>query len=228
MWNKRYVIGVGLITAAILAIGGLLWSSEKGELSGDAIEWSISPWYLGDEDALVTIDMYPDFECGICVDKEHMAKLAYADFPSKIRLVYHHYASTSRSEKIAEALEAAGEQGRFWELHDQLIDDEPCDIAKLIAAAKSTGVDMDTLIFSHLVTEAENIGLEIEKFTEALESGRFIEKVRLAKQEAELAGVKYVSVFINGKEYQKYPGTLDDFYTAINEELERLGVVYDD
>lgn len=203
MWTKNYIMSVALITVVILTIGGLLWNSSIVELKPDFTATTVTTWYRGDKEAPVTVDVYPDFECHICVEKELMVVQALADYSGKIRMVYHHYAAPGFSEKLAEALEAAGEQGKFWEMHDRFIQNVPSDI-------------------NQLQVVAEEIGLDMRKFNEALDSGRFTEKVRLAKQEAILAGVKYVSVFINGKEYQKNPGMLDDLYTAINEELERL------
>lgn len=205
MWTKKYIISVASITIVILAIGGLLWNGGTVELQSDLNATAVTPRYRGEEAATVIVDVYPDFECGICVEKERMVVQALADYPGQIRMVYHHYAYPGFSEKLAEALEAAGEQGKFWEMHDRFIQNVPSDI-------------------NQLQTVAEEIGLDIEEFNEALESGQFTEKVRLAKQEAISAGVKYVSVFINGKEYQKNPGTLDDFYAAIDEELERLRI----
>ncbi|MFC2038762.1 DsbA family protein [Chloroflexota bacterium] len=204
MWNKKYLISLGLITAVILIIGGLLWNSGTMDLSTDETAISVAPWIRGPKEAPVTVDMYPDFECSICVDKERMALRVFDNFSGNIRLVYHHYADAGFSEKMAEALEAAGDQGKFWEMHDRIIEKVPSDITQLKAVA-------------------EDIGLDITQFNNTLESDRYTGKVRLAKQEAISAGVKYVSVFINGKEYRGNPGTLDDFRAAINEELEKMG-----
>lgn len=76
---------------------------------------------------------------------------------------------------------------------------------------------------SELKACAAEIGLDTQKFGEALDTGRFAERVQLAKQEAILRGVKYVSAFINGREYEHDPGTLSDLCDAIDEELERDG-----
>jgi len=204
VWTKSYVIGVGLITLAILAIGGLLWSSGTAELKPDSDNMVGLSWYRGVDDAPITVDVYPDFLCHICVEKELMVVQALADYPGRIRLVYHHYADPGYSEKLAEALEAAGEQGKFWKMHDRLIQNVPADMAALEAAAGE-------------------VGLDIKRFMEALDSGKFTEKVQLAKQEALSAGVRYVAIFINGREYPKSTSTLEDLYDAIDEELERLG-----
>jgi predicted DsbA family dithiol-disulfide isomerase len=219
--NKRYIISVGLITTLILTAGGFIWNSGTNELSSSIVP-SVSPWYQGEEGALVSIDMYTDFECSTCLKKERQALQAYYDFPGKIRLACHHFPGSENSIKIAEALEAAGEQGRFWEMHDRLIDDIPCDIAVLIAAVESTVTDIREFTIAHLVSEAAELGLDMEKFNKALESGRFNEKVQMAKQDGISSGVQTVSLFINGKEFRAIRGTLDEFYAAITAELERL------
>jgi protein-disulfide isomerase len=125
-------------------------------------------------------------------------------YPDKVKMAYHHYPSSEFGQKLAEALEAADEQGKFWELHDRLLADVPDDISELEACAA-------------------DIGLDTQKFGDALVTGRFAETVELAKQAAISRGVKHVAVFINGKEYEYDPGTLSDLYDAIDEELERDG-----
>lgn len=59
--DRRYYIIIGVITAVILAIGVVVWNSGKVELADKKTEFTVSPWYLGPEDAPVTIDMYTDF-----------------------------------------------------------------------------------------------------------------------------------------------------------------------
>jgi len=125
-------------------------------------------------------------------------------YPDKVKKAYHHYPSSEFGQIIAEALEAADEQGKFWELHDRLLADVPDDMSELEACAAE-------------------LGLDTQKFGEALDTGRFTGKVDLAKQEAISRGVKHVAVFINGREYRHSPGTLSDLCDAIDEELERDG-----
>jgi hypothetical protein len=59
--DRRYYVIICVITAVILAVGGLLWSSGKVDLVDEKTEFTVSPWYLGPEEAPVTIDMYTDF-----------------------------------------------------------------------------------------------------------------------------------------------------------------------
>ena len=61
MRDWRYILSISLITAAVLAVGGLIWTGGTAEISSDKIEFTHSPWYLGSEEAPIIIDMYMDF-----------------------------------------------------------------------------------------------------------------------------------------------------------------------
>jgi protein-disulfide isomerase len=176
---------------------------DSGSLTLEPGDGTNGAWWRGAVGAPVTIYVFPDFTCPACVEKERMVLQALDMYPEILRMVYHHYPSSSFGQTVAEALEAAGEQGKFWELHDRLLVDPPGDISELKACAVEIGLDM-------------------QKFDEALDSGRFTEKVERDKEEAISRGIKHVSVFISGTEYGHNPGTLSDLCAAIDEELERI------
>ncbi len=235
MRNWKYTVSVIMITIVIMAIGGILWNSGTTELKPDkttelapdttiesapdtttepAPDTTTEPapdsvnsepitWQRGNQDAPITIDEYPDLGCHICIEKEVMVLQALNAYPGKIRVIHHHYAFSAFYEKLAEALEAAGEQGKFWEFHDRLIQNVPNDMPSLLALAEAVGLDMG-------------------RFNDALDSGKYTETVKKSKEEAIARGVKEVSMFINGKEYDKSPGTLEDLYNAIDNELAKL------
>ena len=68
------------------------------------------------------------------------------------------------------------------------------------------------------------MSVNVEEFGQALRDREYEETVTTALQAAEDSGVPYVAVFINGTEYQGYPGTIDDLSKAIESELDRLKV----
>ena len=158
------------------------------------------------------------------MEESRLARQAYEYYPGQIRLAYHHYPNTSYSEIIAIALEAAGEQGKFWEMHARLIGDEYFDIARLLEAAQSGGMNPEEFAVSQVTLDAENLTLDMGKFFKALVNEQYSGRVRLAKQEAIQNGITHVSFFINGVEYTKYPSTFDEFAVIINEEIERTGI----
>lgn len=132
-----------------------------------------------------------------------MALKAVQEYAGRVRFEYHPFPYSDFGFTIAEALEAAGEQGKFWELHRAVIEKAPEDEEGLRALAEGVGLDMSAL-------------------NEALEKGTYRARVEASVQAAKALGVKEVSLFVNGKEYRKYPGTFDDLRGMIDQELGHL------
>src|SRR5690242_15272210 len=79
---------------------------------------------LGDSDAAVTVVEYGDFECPHC-GRAHIILKELRALESRFRLVFRHFPLTAihpHAEPAAEASEAAGAQGQFWEMHDLLFE----------------------------------------------------------------------------------------------------------
>jgi len=142
---------------------------------------------LGEEDAPVTIVEFSDFQCPYCARffeqtfpqlkenyiKTGKVKLAFRHLP----LSFHQYA-----QKTAEASECANEQGKFWEYHDTVFNNQ------------------DQLSDTILSTWAGEIGLDVKKFDDCLESGKYKEKVQADSNDAGSYGVSGTpSFFVNGK-----------------------------
>ncbi len=95
----------------------------------------------GGEDAYVTIIEYSDFQCPACASVAPMLQQLAAAYPNDVRLVYRHFPLVSihpNAQKAAEAAEAAGAQGKFWEYHDTLFANQ-ADFASADAAWVCTG-----------------------------------------------------------------------------------------
>lgn len=80
-------------------------------------------WVYGPENAVVTIVEYSDFQCPYCARFASVMAQLKADYPDDIRLVYRHFPLASIHDKAlmaTQAAEAAGLQGKFWQMHDFL------------------------------------------------------------------------------------------------------------
>src|SRR5687768_4612264 len=79
-------------------------------------------WQSGPESAPANIIIYSDFQCENCATLAPMLTLLREEYPDDFRLVYRHYPLAQHDKAIlaATAAEAAGAQGRFWEMHDLL------------------------------------------------------------------------------------------------------------
>lgn len=142
----------------------------------------------GPEEAALTLIEYGDFQCPYCA-RAHAALTGLADEVGGIRLVYRHLPLADfhpLAGMAAEAAEAAGSQGKFWEMHDMLFEQqrqvmEPEDLADL----------------------ADSLGIDAERFRADLEEGRHRARVQGDLQRAHQDGATGTpTFFINGVRYR--------------------------
>lgn len=84
-------------------------------------------WVKGIDSAKVTIIEYSDFQCPICSNLAQVITQIREDHPEDIRHVFRHFPLLSIYDKsglATQAAEAAGRQGKFWEMHDQLFQNQ--------------------------------------------------------------------------------------------------------
>ena len=135
-------------------------------------------------DAVVTLVEYGDFECGSCGLAYPIVKAIQAEFGDQLRFAFRHFPLTAvhpNAEKAAEAAEAAGAQGHFWQMHDMLFEHQ------------------SALEFTHLLMYAEAIGLDMTNFTQEMEAGIHMPRVRSDFNGGARCGVNATpTFFING------------------------------
>ena len=199
MHSKGYIFAVLLITVITMGIGVALWYSGIQQLP---IDKECKGWCRGAEEPLVIIDTYPDFGCSLCVNKERMIVQILDIYPDEVRMDYHHYPYNSFSYTLAEALECAGEQDMFWEMHDRLyLGEMPGNMSELLSAA-------------------ESIGLNMSMFNASLNNGKFRDKVLDEKQQAIADGAGAASVYINKALYTGPSNSLEYFRSIIDAVIE--------
>ena len=140
----------------------------------------------GPEAAPVTLVEYGDFECPFCGQAEAVVRELLADF-GDVRYVWRHLPLNDvhpRAQLAAEAAEAAAEQGAFWELHDLLLDRQ------------------DALKPSDLVRYAEELSLDVERFTADLRTHTGAARIAEDVDGADLSGVSGTpTFFVNGRRH---------------------------
>jgi protein-disulfide isomerase len=151
----------------------------------------------GPLDAPVTVVEYGDFECPYCGQAEPVVRELLRDF-GDVRYVWRHLPLSDvhpNAQLAAEASEGAADQGAFWEMHDLLLDHQ------------------DRLGPRDLVGYAEQLGLDVERFTKHLRDHAGAGRVAEDVDRADLSTVSGTpTFFINGRRhYGAYDiGTLTD------------------
>jgi protein-disulfide isomerase len=101
----------------------------------------------GPADARVTLVEYGDFECPDCGRAYPVLKAVQKALGPNLRFIFRHFpllASHPHSSAAAEAAEAAGAQGRFWEMHDRLYEHQAAlEEDDLRRHARKVGLDLN-------------------------------------------------------------------------------------
>lgn len=142
----------------------------------------------GTEGAPVTLVEYGEFECPVCGRAYHVIQELLEVAGDDVRFVFRHFARDEVhpfSERAAQAAEAAGAQGRFWEMHDFLFERQ------------------HQLEYDDLFTHAEQLGLDVDRFrAELIGNSVHLPKVRSDLRSGLAAGVTSTpTFFIDGLRY---------------------------
>jgi protein-disulfide isomerase len=142
---------------------------------------------LGDDDAPVTIVEFSDYECPFCgrhfQQTYPQLKADYID-TGKVRLVFRDFPLSFHpsAQKAAEAAECAGDQNKYWEMHDKLFQNQ-----------QALGV-------TNLKQYAADLGLNTGTFNSCLDSGKYAQEIQADMADGSAAGVSGTpSFFINGR-----------------------------
>jgi Na+/H+ antiporter NhaA len=140
----------------------------------------------GPDRAPVTLVEYGDLECPYCGQAEAVVRELLADY-GDLRYVWRHLPLTDvhpHAQLAAEATEAAAAQGKFWEMHDQLLDHQGALNAR------------------DLVRYAAEVGLNVERFTRDMRKHAGEAKIAADVDSADLSGVSGTpTFFINGRRH---------------------------
>jgi Na+/H+ antiporter NhaA len=140
----------------------------------------------GPVDAPVRVVEYGDFECPYCGQAEPVVRQLRREF-GDVAYVWRHlplHDVHPNAQLAAEAAEAAADQGAFWEMHDLLLDHQ------------------DALGPDDLIGYAEQLGLDLDRFTAALREHAGAARVAEDVDGADLSGVSGTpTFFINGRRH---------------------------
>ncbi|MEK7097672.1 MAG: thioredoxin domain-containing protein [Patescibacteria group bacterium] len=198
MTKKNLIIG---IIVTILLISGIVYwgvreeakkqDDNQGEQQEQKQAQNLSPiskndHLIGDLNAPVQMIIYSDFECPYCARFVDTIEKVKAEFGDKIAITFRHFPLAFHKDAMPAAIasECAAEQGKFWEMHDKLFEDNE-DKKFSIAEFKN---------------DAKELGLDQAKFNQCLETDKYKEKVQKQMLEGKSVGVTGTpTTFVNGE-----------------------------
>lgn len=138
----------------------------------------------GRSHAAVTVVEFGDFECPNCKQAAPAVQLLLERFEERVRFVFRHFPLEEvhpHALMAAQAAEAAGAQGMFWQMHDLLFENQT------------------HLKKQHLHSYAERLGLDMTRYTAEMDDEIYLQRVREHLDSARKSGARGTpTFFVNG------------------------------
>jgi protein-disulfide isomerase len=142
----------------------------------------------GPADAPVTLLEYGEYQCPFCGAAHPVVKAVQRHLRDSLRFAFRHFPLSTiheYAEGAAEAAEGAGAQGKFWEMHDTLFQNQP------------------ELDYESLLGYAEELGLDLERFAAEMDNHVYEPRVREDFISGVRSGVNGTpTFFINGVRHE--------------------------
>jgi protein-disulfide isomerase len=193
---KRYLpfFIVGTVALVTLASGTLLYRAKRlpalaipENSTTSAMGGTEMVHVRGRADAPVTLVEFGDFQCPPCANLSDPINQLERDYHSRLRVAFRHFplGNHPHAREAALASEAAGLQGRFWEMHDLLYREQ---------SAWSGAPDVRVLFNAY----AGMLGLNIDRFKKDMESEQAKARIESDEQKGVALGVRTTpTIFIN-------------------------------
>ena len=164
----------------------------------------------GNASSTIVFMEYSDFQCPACRAYYPIMRELMTEFGDRVLFVFRHFPLTGihpNAEFAARAAEAAGRQGKFWEMHDLLFEkqNEWAGVAEILPTFESYAL---------------LLGIDIQKFKEDFTAEDVKNFVRAERLHAVTSGLQGTpSFFINGEQIQN-PSSAEEFRLIILKKLE--------
>jgi len=213
--RKKRLVRKVIVWAIVLAGSGFLIfllvnSSGNGVADANIRPVDETDWVKGNAESAVTLIEYSDFQCPACRTYFPIVKQINEEFGDQIRFVYRHFPLIQvhpNAAFAARAANAAGNQGKFWEMHDILFENQP---------AWSGSPNVAEMMIGY----AAILELDTDKFQEDLSSESAKASVQNSYAEATSAGINSTPTFILDGEKIQNPRGIEEFRTLIQEAIE--------
>lgn len=222
----RKEVGILLGIVVLVVVGGLVGASyyrgsvQKAPVQPSVAENLVRPDSpsLGPEDAKVTVVEFLDPECESCAAFAPQVKSLLKEYDGRVRFVVRYMPLHRNAKMAAQYIEAAGEQGRYWEMMDKLFAEQGEWGEKHGPAGhnQAPAVPVSQLF----ETYGKELGLNPDQLNAAAGQRKYAEKAERDLQDGRALGVRQTpTFFVNGRRLARL--SLADLRLLINEELNR-------
>ena len=205
--NKKIIALISITILVILVILFTVFLGFGGKGGKDIARGETKradSWIKGAKDSRIEIIEFSDFQCPACGMAEPEVKKVLDFYKDKVTFYYRHFPLPQHkfSKVASRVCEAAGKQGKFWEMHDLIFQNQS---------------KLSDELFQKL---AKDLNLDLEKFNQDLKDPKITKKIEQDLKDAESLGVNSTpTFFINGEKLEGGGLTFADWQSIIDKKL---------
>lgn len=191
--EAKVLLGLGAVTAGILISAVFFLSNSKPETPNNSQVDSSSliksdSRKIATDSAKTTVVEFGDYQCPACKMAHPIVKQVLNDYSGKVNFVFRHFPLPQHKNALiaAEAAEAAGEQGKYFEMHNKLYENQD-------------EWDENNNPLEIFLKYAQELNLNGEQFKGSIVGNKYREKINADKNDGSSMGVNSTpTFFING------------------------------
>lgn len=204
------ILATVIVIVAAVASSGSLDGTPPSDTPAPAItedEWSVGP-----KDAKVTLIEYADFQCPACAAYHPVVKSIVEEYDDRVLFVFRNfplYTIHPNAGISAQAAEAAGAQGKYWEMVDLLY------LNQISWATSAT----NRIVEDHFDGYATSLGLDLDRFHKDMNSDPILRKIKRDADGANDVGVGSTPTFYLNLKQVRTPASVEAFKAILDDAL---------
>ncbi len=208
--NNRFLL---ILISCIVILGGVFFITKNNkDDAASTSQGTASQHVTGKTDSKVVLVEYGDFECPACAAYFPIVSQIKTDYKDKIAFQFRHFPLVQIHQNAmasSRAAEAAGKQGKFWEMHDLLYSQQD-------AWAKSSNA---TAIFEDYATQ---LGINVDQFKTDSASSAVLDTINADVREGQNLKITGTPTFVlNGTVITETPQTYEAFAKILDAEINK-------
>lgn len=206
---------IAVVIVVVVGLFGLFTLTKKNDTTGNNQSSNAQPTNhtKGAGKEGVTLIEYGDLQCPACKSYYPIVKQIKEEFGDKITFQFRHFPLNQihpHAYQASRAAEAAGLQGKFFEMHDLLYENQD----------SWSGLSDVTGVFEGF---AQQLGLDMTKYKNDVISAEVGASIDADIKEGNKAGANSTPTFVlNGQKIEKNPQSLEEFKQLINDKIEEV------
>lgn len=204
---KQHTWKIVAALVLLLLIGAVVYSQQAAKKANEGI--TIEKHIKGNSDAKVELVEYSDFQCPACGQFYPYVKDIVQQYGDNLRFEYRHFPLIGLHQyavQAAHASEAAAQQGKFWEMHDMLFENQD-------TWSKSSNPR------AYFIEYAQKIGLDTSQFKLQMDAPVIDDAVQNSFNDARSRGFTGTPSFLLNGEKMEFQ-TFDEFKTQIKDAID--------